>query len=328
MRRRLLTYAVMTVLSAGMFHSIPGRAIERRNPGRLQAGLSGDISLSGAWALYPMALRWSEEFRKLYPRVRIDVQAGGAGKGMADVLAGVVDLGMVSREIHQAETEKGALPFAVCRDAVVGTLSARNPYLAEIRQTGLRREMLRAVWIEEEVRTWGELLGKDDRSPARVYIRSDACGAAETWAQYLGGTQEDLKGIGVYGDPGLAEAVRRDALGLGFNNVNFAYDARTEQPLPGIAIIPLDINGNGRLDPEEDFYRTRGTLIDAVARGAYPSPPARDLFLVSKGRPRKPAVIQFLRWVLGEGQSYVAETGYIGLSSDRLKAEAGKLEAR
>jgi phosphate transport system substrate-binding protein len=290
--------------------------------------LAGEITLSGAWALYPMALRWSEEFHKLHPRVRIDVQAGGAGKGIADALAGVVDLGMVSRGIHPVETEKGAFPLAVCKDAVVPTLSAKNPFLTRLQQKGVRKETLIAVWITEQAGTWGDVMGTGDRTPVHVYTRSDACGAAETWAEYLGKKQEDLKGIGVYGDPGLAEAIRRDPAGLGFNNINYAYDARTVRPLPGLAILPLDLNGNGTVDPEESFYGTRDSITAAIARGAYPSPPARDLYLVAKGRPLKPALLEFLRWILGAGQYYVSETGYIALSPDRLAAELRKIEAR
>ena len=60
--------------------------------------LQGTITMSGAFALYPMVMKWSEEFRKLYPQVRFDISAGGAGKGIADALADMVDIGMVSRE--------------------------------------------------------------------------------------------------------------------------------------------------------------------------------------------------------------------------------------
>ena len=70
--------------------------------------LKGEISLSGAWALYPMAIKWAEEFQKIHPEVKIDIGAGGAGKGMADALAKVVDLGMVSRDIYPEEIKKGA----------------------------------------------------------------------------------------------------------------------------------------------------------------------------------------------------------------------------
>jgi phosphate transport system substrate-binding protein len=57
-----------------------------------QDKLKGKISLSGAWALYPMAVTWAAEFKKLHPQVQIDISAGGAGKGMTDVISGLVDI--------------------------------------------------------------------------------------------------------------------------------------------------------------------------------------------------------------------------------------------
>jgi phosphate transport system substrate-binding protein len=81
--------------------------------------LSGTLTVSGAWALYPMMVRWGEKFGTLHPGVQFDISAGGAGKGMADVLAGAVDIGMVSREIYPEEIEQGAFWVATTMDAVV-----------------------------------------------------------------------------------------------------------------------------------------------------------------------------------------------------------------
>lgn len=288
--------------------------------------LSGSLSLSGAWALYPMALKWVEEFQKLNPGVKIDVQAGGAGKGIADALAGMVDIGMVSRNIHPTEVEKGAYAIPVTKDAVIPMMNVRNPLFKDIRARGLKRDEFVAIWIAATVKTWEAALGKTGRTDIHVYTRSDACGAAETWAAYMGKRQEDLGGIGVYGDPGLADAVRRDVLGLGFNNVNFAYDATTKLPIEGLAVVPLDLDGNGRVDPAEDFYGTRDDLTKAIAEDRYPSPPARELYFVTKGAPVRPLLVAFIKWVLKEGQAYVPETGYIRLHPDKLAAELGKLD--
>ena len=281
--------------------------------------LKGKISISGAWALYPMAQTWVEEFTKLYPQVKIDVQAGGAGKGIADALAGMVDIGMVSRDIHPAEVEKGALAIAVTKDAVVGTINAKNHLLKDILARGAKKDGLIGLWITSAVKTWGQVIGTADPTEVQVFTRSDACGAAETWAAYFGKRQEDLQGVGVYGDPGLADAVRRDPLSIGFNNVNFAYDAKTKKPIEGLAILPLDQNGNGKIDPEENVYATRDQICAAIADGKYPSPPARDLYFVTKGVPASNVVKAFLRWVLTKGQAYVPDTGYIILSQDKLK---------
>jgi len=282
--------------------------------------LSGTVTLSGAWALYPMAVRWAEEFKKDHPGVRIDVQAGGAGKGMADALMGMADFGMVSREINPEEVKRGALAFAVVKDGVVATVSARNPLLSEIMKRGIPRARFIEIWITGSVKTWGQALGGNPSKAAiHVFTRSDACGAAETWAAYLGKRQEDLGGVGVYGDPGLEDAVRRDPLAIGFNNINFAYDPKTLKPVAGIAVVPIDLDGSGLVEPSESVYATRDDITGAILRKVYPSPPARDLYLVSKGRPARPAAAAFLRWILTEGQRFTAESGYIPVGPEQLE---------
>lgn len=287
--------------------------------------LSGQLSISGAWALYPLAVRWVEEFKKANPAVKIDLQAGGAGKGMADVLSGLVDIGMVSREIYQEEIARGALPLAVARDAVVATLNDKNPVLKLVQEKGLTREIFQAIWIEGRIKYWEEIFGQPGKTPIHLYTRSDACGAAETWAAFLGGHQEDLKGIAIYGDPGLAEAVRQDPAGLGFNNVNFAYHPETGRPHPGLTIGPLDIDGNGRLDPAENFYARRDDLTLAISRDLYPSPPARELYLVVKKPISHQLVRAFLWWVLDQGQQYTGEAGYVALAQNLIQVEKQKL---
>ena len=312
--KKVIVLLMLVLTAASAAPSGPGKARAPR-PG---PAASGSLSLSGAWALYPLAVRWQEEFQKSHPGVTIDVQAGGAGKGIADALSGIVDIGMVSREILPVEIEKGAVALAVAKDAVVATVSRKNPFLAEILRRGLKRDELAGIWLRGSVTTWAGLLGKSGKSPIHVFTRSDACGAAETWAAFLGGHQEDLGGVGVYGDPGLAEAVRRDPLAVGFNNVNFAYDAKTLKPVAGLEICPIDLDGNGLIDPAETIYATRDELIQAIAANVYPSPPARDLYFVVRGKPGRPLLVEFLTWVLTEGQKYIAEMGYIAVGPDQL----------
>ena len=283
-----------------------------------QQSLQGTITLSGAFALYPMVMKWSEEFRRLHPGVRFDISAGGAGKGIADALADMVDIGMVSREIHPAEINKGAWFIAVTKDAVVPVINQKNPLLRELLKRGIKKDNFKRIWLNEAAPSWNELAAAKGRIQVHVYTRSDSCGAAETWALFLGKKQEDLMGIGVFGDPGLNDAVRKDALGIGFNNVNYAFDATTLKPVSGTAILPIDLNENGRIDAAEDFYGHRDTLIKAIADGIYPSPPARDLYFVCHGRPQNKLLTAFIKWVLGDGQKFVAESGYIALPEAKI----------
>lgn len=290
-----------------------------------RAPLSGTVRVSGAWALYPMMVTWAEQYHRAYPGVRIDVSAGGAGKGAADALGGLVDIGMVSRDIHPDEVSRGGFWVSVVKDAVIPVVNARNPVARELARRGVRRETFAALWIKGKPLTWGEVAGNPKvRDKVQVYTRSDACGAADTWAKYLGRQQEDLQGVAVYGDPGLAEAVKRDRLGIGYNNLNYAYDPRSGKPVAGLMPLPLDVNGNGKLDTAESFYRTKAELLRAIAAGVYPSPPARDLNLLTRGKPRS-IVRDFMLWILRDGQQYVETAGYTRLPRPKLTQSLGKL---
>jgi phosphate transport system substrate-binding protein len=284
------------------------------------------LSVSGAFALFPMMTVWTEEYSRLHPNVRLDVQAGGAGKGMTDMLTGAADIAMLSRDARQEELDQGAFLVPVTIDAVVGTVNAGNPYLSDLQAQGLTPEEANGIWISGEITTWGQLLGTDAAEAINVYTRSDSAGAAEMWALFAQGkAQEDLTGTAVNADPGLAEAVRQDRLGVGYNNIGFAYDQATGEPIAGLQIIPLDLNGNGQIDPDEDFYARREGLTTAIAAGIYPFPPARVLYLVTKGEP-SPAIADFYRWILTEGQAFVGQAGYVSLTEDRIQEALALLE--
>jgi phosphate transport system substrate-binding protein len=288
--------------------------------------LKGKISISGAFALYPMTVKWAEEFQKLYPGVRIDISAGGAGKGMTDVLSGMVDLAMISRGISQSEIDKGAWFLAVTKDAVLPTINVQNPVLADILAKGLTPDMFKEIYLNDKPHTWGEFLDNQDRTKINVYTRSDACGAAEMWGKFLGKNQESLLGVGVFGDPGIADAVKNDKFGIGYNNVIYAYDIKSRKKYEGMEVVPIDLNGNRVIDPEENFYGNLETIVNAIQTGIYPSPPARDLYLVSKGKPTSPAVLAFLSWILTDGQQYVGEGGYVQLTTEKINSEKLKLQ--
>lgn len=283
------------------------------------------IAVSGAFALYPLMVQWTDEYSRLHPNIKFEVSAGGAGKGMTDALNQLVDLGMVSRQIYPEEVQRGAFWVAVATDAVVVTVNADNPVLSELISQGFIAEKLAAIYVQGNFTTWGDVVGRPEvTDPINVYTRSDACGAAATFAENMGYAQEDLLGVGVYGDPGLAEAVRGDPFAIGYNNVNYAYDMNTGLPVEGIAVVPLDVDGDGSISQAEDYYSDRESIIDAIADGRYPSPPSRELNLVTKDEFRG-ATLEFIRWVLADGQEMATDAGFVPLSPERRQQEISKL---
>ena len=312
----LLTIALSVLIAATSF--------AKSNPNPPVDDLEGTISISGAFALYPITVKWAEEFRKLHPKVKFNISAGGAGKGITDALSNLVDIGLASRDISPEEVKKGAYTIYVTKDAVIPTFNQGNPNAALLLAKGVKRDQFLNVFVSGSIKNWNQLGGKVS-VPIHVYTRSDAAGAAETWAKYFAKKQEDLLGVAVYGDPGLALAVKKDVTGIGFNNIAYLYDMKTRKQVDGVRALPIDVNGNGKIDADENFYGTVDQLTDAIAAGKYPSPPARNLGFLFKGKPKKKELVEFVKYVLTEGQKFVDENGYIALSKQILQGELKKV---
>jgi phosphate transport system substrate-binding protein len=285
---------------------------------------SDTIKVSGAYSLYPMMVIWAQEYHKLHPEINIDVTSGGAGKGMSDALAGAVDLGMVSRDITAAETNQGIVAVAVVEDAVLATINSNNPVINEILQTGLTKQQLKEIFINYSIPTWGQLIGDANNTDAiKVYSRSDPCGAAEAWVKYLGNyTQDDIPTIEeitkVKGDDSMSKSVAGDSLAIGYSNVNYIYSNTTKMPKDGLAVIPLDLNENGVIDPNENFYQNRDDIVNAEINDTIPSPPSRLVYLVTLNN-FTGITKDFVQWILTDGQQFTFDNGY-GALADSIRA--------
>lgn len=288
--------------------------------------LEGTITVSGAFALYPMMTVWADEFKKLHPNVEFDIQGGGAGKGMTDTLAGAVDIGMISRAIKPEEEAQGAYWVAVTKDAAFPVVSAKNPVAADLTAKGISQEVFKKIFVTGEIKTWGEVVGKPEiTDEIHVYTRSDSSGAAEMWAKFSGGkVQDDIQGIGVNGEPALVETVQKDPLGIGYANLNSVFDLVGGGLVEGILVPPIDVNGNGVADAEE-WLKGKDDAVRAVANDSYPSPPARFENLATKNKPTG-LTLAFIQWILTDGQQYLTQAGYVPLTPEQQAESLAKLK--
>ncbi len=267
--------------------------------------LEGTITLSGAWAIYPTAVSWAEGFQKAHPKVKIDVSAGGAGKGAADAIAGLVDIGMVSREPDPSEISKGITPVYILHDAVFPVVSDKNPVLAALFKKGLAKDKWTWIYITGIATSWDDVTGERSGKPIHVYTRSDSCGAAASWAAFFKKKQEDLKGVGVYGDPGLLEATKIDPLGVGYTNFSYIF-TRDGKIADGVKVVPIDANNNGVADKDE-VYTNREEAVKAIESGKYPV--TRKNYFFVKGAP-KGIIKEFIKFALSdEGTDIVNKVG-------------------
>ena len=170
MQQQIRRGIVVVVMAALIVPLIAGCGQPAAQP---QGGeLKGTITASGAFALYPMMVKWGEEYQKLHPGVQFDISAGGAGKGMTDALGGQVDIGMVSREIKPEEEKQGAYWVSVVKAAVFPAINEKNPVLYELLSQGVSKEKFIDIFITGKIKTWGELVGRPEiTDEIHVYTR-------------------------------------------------------------------------------------------------------------------------------------------------------------
>jgi phosphate transport system substrate-binding protein len=190
-------------------------------------------------------------------------------------------------------------------------------------EKGLTKQQLREIFINFSIPTWGQLVGDlNNTDPIKVYSRSDPCGAAEAWVKYLGDyTQDDIPTIEeitkVKGDDSMSKSIAGDPLGIGYSNINYIYSNSTKAPKEGIAVLPLDLNENGTIDPEENFYENRDDIVNAEMNNALPSPPSRLVYLVTLNN-FTGITKDFVRWILTDGQQYTFDNGYSAVPNEIL----------
>ena len=93
----------------------------------------------------------------------------------------------------------------------------------------LSKRILYGIFVAANITSSWQAVGLANAThyPIHVYIRSDAAGVVDTWARFLRAKgQSDLKGVGIYSDPGIVDALKGDSWGIGYNNLADATTIR------------------------------------------------------------------------------------------------------
>ena len=93
----------------------------------------------------------------------------------------------------------------------------------------------------------------------------------------------------------------------------------------GIAVVPVDLDNNGKADKKELFYKDIFEVQRAAYLGKYPSVLCQGVFLVTLGSPSKPGIKEFLEWVLTQGQPIAEKEGDARLRRCQAKTSKNKI---
>jgi phosphate transport system substrate-binding protein len=285
------------------------------------SGVSGNLSSIGSDTLNNLMTLWAEEFQKLYPSVRIQVEGKGSSTAPPALIQGTAQIGPMSRamkasEIDEFEAAFGYKPTAikVAIDALAVYVHKDNPLeQLTLDQVDAIFSKTRKCGAPAGIATWdGVGLSSDwNGRPISLYGRNSASGTYGYFKDVAlcGGDFKDE----VKEQPGSASVVQgitEDVNGIGYSGIGY----RTS----GVKTLSL----------ATDDGTYHGTDPETVLSGAYPL--SRHLFLYINKPPAAeldPLVREFVSFVLSQaGQQVVVRDGYLPLSTSVAAEERAKID--
>lgn len=286
------------------------------------SGVSGNISSVGSDTLANLMTLWTEEFKRAYPNVNIQVQAAGSSTAPPALTEGTSNLGPMSRkmkdkEIEAFEAKHGYKPTAigVAIDTLAVFVNKDNPIKGmSLSQVDAVFSSTRKCGALANITRWGDLglTGAWADRPIQLYGRNSVSG---TYGYFKKKAlcKGDFKN-NVNEQPGSASVVQSASASLnaiGYSGVGYTTS--------GVRAIPLS-----KKDGEPFVAASPKTAVD----GSYPL--ARVLYVyVNKhpNRPLPPLEREFLKLVLSkQGQEVVVKDGYIPLPANLAARELAKLQ--
>jgi phosphate transport system substrate-binding protein len=151
--------------------------------------LQGKLVLTGSSTVAPLAAEIGKRFESQYPGVRIDVQTGGSSRGIADVLRGVADIGMISRSLK--EEEQDLQGFAIARDGIGIIIHQDNPVKS------LSHQQVVDIYTGK-INNWQEVNGNN--APITVVNKAEGRFTLELFLNYFQIQNSNIKASVVIGD--------------------------------------------------------------------------------------------------------------------------------
>jgi ABC-type phosphate transport system substrate-binding protein len=272
------------------------------------------VIITGVRFTYPLVQKWIDDYNQTNPDVQIIIESrGSADPAKYDILI----------EAYQKEEEETREHIYLGRYAVLPVANNKSEFAEIYGAKGLNKDLIKQLFFHDLY------ADKEDeqeiKAPYTIYTRLQKAGAPVSFTKYFGFEQKDIKGKAIAGsDEHLLKAVLRDSTAVSYLPLSLIYDGNTNAPIEGLTVLPVDLSGNGKVQDDEKFY---GDLTKVLQK--LEEKPAKDLsnvpveyiyFSVDKTK-ASPETINFLKWVVENGQKYLHGFGYLQPEANRYTAK-------
>jgi len=308
-------------LIAGPVHAASG--VDNNLPTyKRTSGVSGNLSSVGSDTLANLMTLWTEEYKRIYPNINIQIQAAGSSTAPPALTEGTSNFGPMSRKMKSKELESfekrygyKPTPIKVAIDALAVYVHKDNPIKGmSIKQVDAVFSKNRKCGGDEDIVRWGKLglRGAWTSRDIQIFGRNSVSGTYGYFKK-KGLCKGDYKST-VNEQPGSAsvvQSVTASINGIGYSGIGYKTS--------GVKAVAL-----AKKEGKPFIAATK----ENAAKGTYPL--SRYLYVYVNKHPNKPLAPlerEFVKMVLSKvGQQVVVKDGYVPLSKKIVEKELAKLK--
>jgi len=310
--------------------------------------LAAQTKLNGAGATfpYPIYSKWFNDYHQQHPEIEINYQSIGSGGGIRQVTAGTVDFGasdgpMSDQQLKDAKSSILHLPTVL--GSVVPAYNIPG-FKGELKFTP---DVLAGIYLGK-ITSWNDpAIAKANpgatlpNASIVVVHRSDGSGTTYIWTDYLSKVSADWTGqvgkgtsvkwpvgLGAKGNEGVAGMIRQMEGSFGYveliyalqNNITFGSVKNASGNFVKASLESTTAAAASVKSMPADF---RVSITNAPGKDAYPISSFTWLLVPGdwKDKEKHKVFVDFLNWMLDQGQTVTAQLNYAPLPDEVKQKE-------
>jgi phosphate transport system substrate-binding protein len=312
------------------------------------------VSINGAGATFPYVIysKWFSEYNKLHPDVQINYQSQGSGFGIQQiqkqtVFFGATDGPMTKDQMLAAPGAFLHFPTVLGSDVpiynipgVSASLKFTGPVLADIFLGKITK------WNDANIAkvNGGVSLPNMDIT---VVHRADSSGTTYIWVDYLSKVSPEWKkrvgvatavnwptGLGAPKNEGVSGLVKQTPGSIGYveliyalqNSISYGSVQNPEGEFVTASVQSVTAAAAAAAAQMPPDFRV--SITNAPGKGAYPISSFTWLLLYESPKDKATAKVfmEFMKWMLTDGQKFAPQLGYAPLPAEVVKLEMDALK--
>ncbi len=274
------------------------------------------VRITGVRFAYPLVQKWIDDFNKEYPDIQVIIESrGSSDPSQYDVLIEAYE--------HADEIKNNREYVYIARYAILPVVNSSSEFAAKYAEKGLNKDLIVQLFFHDIYADKENQ--KEIKYPYTVYTRLQKAGVPTTFSNYFGYEQKDVKGKAIAGaDEHLLKAILRDSTGLSYLPLSLIYDDVTKKVKNGLTVLPVDLNGNDKVNDEEKFYEDLSGVTERLDNSSpkqIKNVPIEYLHFSVDKKGVSADAITFLRWVVRNGDKDLHDFGYLKPEPQRLEKD-------